>query len=80
MATFDVLPYSLYFKNKDFVGLDGSLPPLLVRAHGGPTAKSGNMLNLGIQYYTSRGYAMLDVNYRGSTGYGKKYRHALRGK
>ena len=64
--------------NKDFKGPEGTLPPLLVKNHGGPTSQTSNVLNLKTQYFTSRGMAVLDVNYRGSTGYGKKYRHKLR--
>lgn len=53
------------------------LPPLLVKSHGGPTAGASSRLNLAIQYWTSRGFGFLDVNYGGSTGYGRKYRQRL---
>ncbi|CAH1277717.1 APEH [Branchiostoma lanceolatum] len=65
-------------KNKDFTAPEGTLPPLLVRAHGGPTSSCSSTLNLNIQYFTSRGVGLLDVNYRGSTGYGTIYRNKLR--
>ncbi|XP_051124272.1 acylamino-acid-releasing enzyme [Andrographis paniculata] len=52
-------------------------PPLLLKSHGGPTAESRGILNLNIQYWTSRGWAFVDVNYGGSTGYGREYRNRL---
>ena len=57
----------------------GTLPPLIVTSHGGPTASAGAGLRLSVQYFTSRGLAVVDVDYRGSSGYGKAYRQALEG-
>ena len=66
--------------NKDFAAPAGELPPLIVKSHGGPTAAASIDLNLRVQYWTSRGFAYLDVNYGGSIGYGRQYRQRLDGK
>ena len=65
--------------NPDFTGLDGEKPPLIVKAHGGPTSHSRPELAMSTQYWTSRGFALLDVNYGGSTGFGRSYRERLNG-
>ncbi|RDW63957.1 putative dipeptidyl peptidase IV [Coleophoma crateriformis] len=67
-------------KNPEFEGLPGTLPPLIVSLHGGPTSHVAPGLALEIQYWTSRGYAWVDINYTGSSGYGRAYRDALNGK
>ena len=66
-------------RNRDFTAPDGDRPPLIVRSHGGPTGAASTGLNLGIQWLTSRGYAVVDVDYGGSTGYGSTYRRRLEG-
>lgn len=65
--------------NPDFTGPDEELPPLIVFSHGGPTSAARPDLNPEIQYFTSRGLAVVDVNYGGSSGYGRRYRQRLRG-
>ena len=64
-------------QNPDYRGPDGEKPPLIVKSHGGPTAAASTALSLSIQFWTSRGFAVLDVNYGGSTGYGRQYRERL---
>jgi dipeptidyl aminopeptidase/acylaminoacyl peptidase len=58
---------------------EGDAPPLIVSVHGGPTAVSTPAFRLSQLYWTSRGFAVLDLNYRGSTGFGRRYRRALYG-
>ena len=64
-------------RNRDHAGPSGERPPMLVISHGGPTAATSTVLSWGIQYWTSRGIAVLDVNYGGSSGYGRAYRQRL---
>ncbi len=61
----------------EFCGLDDEKPPLLVMSHGGPTGHTSSSLNWQIQYWTTRGFAVVDVNYAGSTGFGREYRDLL---
>jgi dipeptidyl aminopeptidase/acylaminoacyl peptidase len=65
--------------NPDVEGVPEERPPLLVKGHGGPTSATVPVLSLGIQYWTSRGFGVVDVNYGGSSGYGREYRDRLQG-
>ena len=73
--------HALYFApaHPEFAGPQDALPPLIVVAHGGPTGAARQELSWSRRYWTSRGFAVVDVDYRGSTGYGRKYRNALDG-
>ena len=66
-------------RNLNYAAPNGERPPLIVVAHGGPTAAASVQLNLELQYWTSRGFAVVDVNYGGSSGYGRAYRRRLNG-
>jgi dipeptidyl aminopeptidase/acylaminoacyl peptidase len=66
-------------RNRDYAAPPDEKPPLLVMSHGGPTSSSSASLKYSIQYWTSRGIAVLDVNYGGSSGYGRSYRERLNG-
>jgi dipeptidyl aminopeptidase/acylaminoacyl peptidase len=73
------IAYGLFYPpaNPDCAAPGAESAPLLVRCHGGPTSAATSMLNLSTHYWTSRGIAVLDLNYRGSTGYGRAYRDRL---
>ncbi len=66
--------------NRDFVGPEGERPPLIVMSHGGPTSESTQEFDLAKQFFTGRGFAVVDVNYGGSSGYGREYRERLKGR
>jgi dipeptidyl aminopeptidase/acylaminoacyl peptidase len=65
--------------NSAYAGTPGEKPPLIVQAHGGPTAEASGALSLSTQFWTSRGFALVDVDYGGSSGYGRAYRQLLDG-
>jgi dipeptidyl aminopeptidase/acylaminoacyl peptidase len=66
-------------RNRDFIGPTNEKPPLIVMSHGGPTSATTSRYDLMKQFWTSRGFALVDVNYGGSTGYGTAYRRRLNG-
>ena len=72
--------YAFFYppKNDDARAPEGSRPPLIVKSHGGPTSAAEHVCDPGVQFWTSRGFAVVDVNYGGSTGYGRAYRESLR--
>ena len=76
---FDIHAFLYRPTNPRYSGLTDEKPPLLVKSHGGPTGATSIALDLSIQFWTSRGFSVLDVNYGGSTGYGREYRELLRG-
>ena len=65
--------------NERSMGPSGSLPPLIVKIHGGPTSATDSVFSLKIQFWTSRGFAVFDINYRGSSGFGREFRNLLKG-
>jgi dipeptidyl aminopeptidase/acylaminoacyl peptidase len=81
-TTGGMIAHAFYYRptNKDFAAPSGEQPPLIVISHGGPTSAARSTLDLQIQYWTSRGFAVADVNYGGSSGFGRAYRDRLNGR
>jgi len=77
----DQTAHAFYYPphNGDFIGPADEAPPLIVMIHGGPTSATSEVFSAKVQFWTTRGFAVCDVNYRGSTGYGREYRNRLRG-
>ena len=80
-TTCGLTAHAFYYapRNADYEGPKDEKPPLIVKTHGGPTGSTSSELSLETQYWTSRGFALLDVNFGGSTGYGRAYRERLTG-
>ncbi len=80
-TTGDRFARALFYRptHPEVAGPPGEAPPLIVMSHGGPTSAARPQLNLGVQFWTSRGFGVVDVNYGGSTGFGRRYRRRLAG-
>lgn len=80
-TTYGQTAHGYYYppQNVSYLAPESEYPPLLVLSHGGPTSSASTILSLGVQYWTNRGFAVLDVDYSGSEGYGRAYRQRLNG-